>query len=109
MRRHRSRRQRRLRNNVIGFSRPHIDPESDDDSDTDIEVQNEVAEAPSTSFSLAPSSTEANIPEQLERLSSELDRLVRYIRRGAESLAGGTSDVAYAFGILAFSLDDWDS
>ncbi|KAG6331582.1 hypothetical protein ID866_7507 [Astraeus odoratus] len=108
MRRHRSRRQRRIRKNVIGFSMPDTKPVSDDDSDTDIDGE-ELKEAPETSFSVAPSFAQEDLSEQLEKLSSELDSLVRYIRRGAESLASGSSHVAPAFGVLAFALDDWDS
>ena len=107
MRRHRSRRQRRIRQNVIGFSQPRTGP--DDDSDTDLDAE-ELKAAPETSFSVAvPSVAQENLSEQLEKLSSELDSVVRYIRRGAEALASGPSHVAQTFGILAFTLDDWDS
>ncbi|KAL4076383.1 Spc98 family-domain-containing protein [Scleroderma yunnanense] len=109
MRRHRSRRQRRIRQNVIGFSQPRTTSNPDDDSDTDLDAE-ELKEAPETSFSVAaPSFAQEDLSEQLEKLSSELDSVVRYLRRGAETLASGTSDAAQTFGILAFTLDDWDS
>ena len=41
-------------------------------------------------------------------MSTELDALVRFVRRGVESLAGGTSEAASAFGVFAFALEDWD-
>ena len=41
-------------------------------------------------------------------MSSELDGLVRFLRRGIEGLAGGTDEAAPAFGVLAFALEDWD-
>ncbi|KIJ13301.1 hypothetical protein PAXINDRAFT_117334 [Paxillus involutus ATCC 200175] len=108
MRRHRSRRQRRQRKDVIGFSLPPPGQDSEDDSDTDLEAE-ELKDAPEPSFSVAPSFSEEDFSTQLEKLSQELDALVRYIRRGAESLAGGTSDAAPAFGVLSFTLEDWDS
>src|SRR6267154_1665345 len=108
MKRHRSRRQRRLRRDVIGFSVPEIisDDESDDDDDDD-----EVAEdVPEPSFSMAASVTiyEGDLPDHLDKLSSELDSVVRFVRRGSESWAGGVSKAASAFGALAFALEDWD-
>ncbi|KAF9235582.1 Spc98 family-domain-containing protein, partial [Melanogaster broomeanus] len=109
MRRHRSRRQRRQRRDVIGFSLPQPGQESEDESDPDLEAEEELKEAPEPSFSVAPSYSEEDLSTQLETLSQELDGLVRYIRRGVESMAGRTSDVASAFGVLSFTLEDWDS
>jgi gamma-tubulin complex component 5 len=111
MRRHRSRRQRRQRKNVIGFSVPRPnDTEDDSDTDTDAEVdQAEGRDVFEPSFSAAPSYAEEDLSTRLETLSGELDGLVRYVRRGAENLARGMSDVASAFGVLAFMLEDWDS
>ncbi|KAI5993575.1 Spc98 family-domain-containing protein [Pisolithus albus] len=109
LRRHRSRRQRRIRKNVIGFSQPGARFDTDDSSsDTDVDEEG-LKEAPETSFSIAPSFAEEDLSEQLEKLSSELDSLVRYIRRCTENLSSGTSDVSQATGMLAFTLDDWDS
>ena len=51
---------------------------------------------------------EENFFVRAERMSSELDGLVRFLRRGIESLAGGTGEAAPAFGVLAFALEDWD-
>ncbi|KAI6013730.1 Spc98 family-domain-containing protein [Pisolithus microcarpus] len=108
LRRHRSRRQRRIRKDVIGFSQPGARFDTDDSSsDADVDEEG-LKEAPETSFSIAPSFAE-DLSEQLEKLSSELDSLVRYIRRCTENLSSGTSDAAQASGILAFTLDDWDS
>ncbi|KAF8433037.1 Spc98 family-domain-containing protein [Boletus edulis BED1] len=113
MRRHRSRRQRRQRKDVIGFSIPSLtdDDDSDSDSDTNAELDRaERREALESSLSVAPSFSEEDLPTtRLETLSGELDGLVRYVRRGAEGLARGTSDAAAAFGVLAFMLEDWDS
>ena len=88
------------------------DSDSDSDSDTDTDTDPDQAEARvvlESSFSAAPSYAEEDLSTRLETLSGELDGLVRYVRRGAEGLARGMSDVASAFGVLAFMLEDWDS
>lgn len=110
MKRHRSRRLKRQRKNVIGFSQSLRQVEVSSDSDSDQEDQSNEA-APEPSFSLAATTmslTEESFDTRLERMSSELDALVRFIRRGVESLAGGTSEAASAFGVFAFALEDWD-
>ena len=45
---------------------------------------------------------------RLDKMSSELDALVRFIRRGVESLSAESGEAASAFGMLAFALEDWD-
>ena len=106
MKRHRSRRHRRQQLNVIGFSQPPQEPQDSSDDD-DIEVGGDLR-VPEPSFSMAVSeySVEEGFTSQLDKMSSELDGLVRFIRRGVESLAAG--EVAPAFGVLAFALEDWD-
>ncbi|PPQ68598.1 hypothetical protein CVT26_003387 [Gymnopilus dilepis] len=112
IKRHRSRRQRRQRRNIIGFSQSlQMDEDSSDDDDEDFEPEHlDRAAEPSLSISVTSTSIagEEDFFTRMERMSSELDSLVRFIRRGVESLAGGTSDAASAFGVLAFSLEDWD-
>lgn len=109
MRRHRSRRQRRIRRDVIGFSTTEII--SDDGSDDDDDNNETAGDAPELSFSLAASVTsyEGDLPDHLDKLSSELDGVVRFVRRGSEAWAGSMSKAAPAFGALAFALEDWDS
>ncbi|KAH7887320.1 Spc98 family-domain-containing protein [Phlebopus sp. FC_14] len=118
IKRHKSRRLRRQRKNIIGFSLPkqkrHDDSEdSEEDSESDVDEEDDdetgLNDAPEPSFSvMEPSYMEQDVSTQLQKLSGELDGLVRYVRRGAESLAGGTLDAASAFGALAFTLEDWD-
>jgi gamma-tubulin complex component 5 len=110
MKRHRSRRQRKQRRNVIGFSQSLLDSHdiSDDDSDTD---EDEDLQPPETSFSMAVSSissTNEGFVNRLDSMSTELNGLVRFVRRGVESLSGGNSEAAPAFSVLAFALEDWD-
>ena len=110
MKRHRSRRQRRQRRNVIGFSQSLQFVQEEDSSDDEDEEEGEEAPEPS-SFSVGvsfASSVEEDSANRLDKMSSELDGLVRFVRRGVESLAGGTGEAAPAFGVLAFALEDWD-
>ncbi|OBZ70494.1 Gamma-tubulin complex component 5 [Grifola frondosa] len=111
MKRHRSRRQRQQKKNIIGFSmslrEARISSDSDSDTDGDLAEGNDVE----PSFSMATSSisfAEEGFVTRLDRMSTELDALVRFIRRGVESLAAGTGEAAAAFGIFAFALEDWD-
>ena len=64
------------------------------------------------SFSIGASSSASFMEDgflaRLDKMSSELDALVRFVRRGVESLAAGTGEAAPAFGIFAFALEDWD-
>ncbi|KAG6900427.1 hypothetical protein C0993_010815 [Termitomyces sp. T159_Od127] len=112
IRRHRSRRQRQQRRNTIGFSQPprkfHDDSSSDEDDD---DIEN--ADIPEPSFSVNTSTSmyfaEEGIQARMDKMSSELDGLVRFLRRGVESLSGGTGEAAPAYGVLAFALEDWDT
>ncbi|KAL0950084.1 hypothetical protein HGRIS_010085 [Hohenbuehelia grisea] len=111
-RRHRSRRQRRQSRNVIGFELPPRETlESSDSEESDHGSENPMA-APETTFSMAGSSamsSEDDFHGRFEKMSADLDDLVRFIRRGVESLAGGIGEAAPSFGIFAFTLEDWDS
>lgn len=40
-------------------------------------------------------------------MQDELDKLVRFVQREVEGLAGGTSGTASTFSVLAFALEDW--
>lgn len=105
--RHRSRRQRSQRKNIVSFSQAHVfesDESSDDEDEVDLEDEHG-----GTSFSMAASSVASEDgSSRIDRMATELDGLVRFIRRGVESLAGGTGDAASSFSVLSFSLEDWD-
>ena len=108
---HRSRRLKRQKKNVIGFTQEyprHEVDSSDSDSDTDDESVPNVFEA---DYSMAESNisfAEENIVIRLDKMSTELDTLVRFIRRGVEALAGGSGEAASVFDVFAFALEDWD-
>ncbi|TFY67661.1 hypothetical protein EVJ58_g1495 [Rhodofomes roseus] len=112
MKRHRSRRVRRQKKDVIGFSQS-MQGEADDSSESDSDFDDDrlKANAPEPSFSLGASTMSApeeSFVDRLDKMSSELDALVRFIRRGVESLAAGSGEAAPAFGVFAFALEDWD-
>lgn len=113
IRRHRSRRQRQQRKNVIGFSQSLQDTEHTSDEDSDLDEKDGVdldnATEPSYSMGVSVSHSESGFSNHIDKMAAELDGLVRFIRRGTESLAGGTGEAAPAFGVLAFALEDWDS
>jgi gamma-tubulin complex component 5 len=122
MKRHRSRRRRKQKRNVIGFSQILQDKDDDDDSSDQEEygtaeggIEHSINNDPlEPSFSVLNSSRSVSLGEEedffvrVERMSSELDGIVRFLRRGIESLAGGTGEAASTFGVLAFALEDWD-
>ncbi|PCH40985.1 hypothetical protein WOLCODRAFT_118043, partial [Wolfiporia cocos MD-104 SS10] len=107
--RHRSRRRRAARRDVVAFSGTQRDPAS---SSSDEDEEEDGAE-PSISMSMAVSSMlgedgDGDGANRLERMAGELDALVRFVRRGAESLAAGAGEAAAVFGVFAFQLEDWD-
>ncbi|KAJ6502148.1 Spc98 family-domain-containing protein [Mycena sanguinolenta] len=108
--RHRSRRQQSQRKNIVSFSHAHVFEDSDESSDDDEdEVDLEDDHGVDASFSMAASiNSSADGYSRIDKMATELDGLVRFIRRGVESLAGGTGDAASSFSVLSFSLEDWD-
>ncbi|KAJ7461991.1 Spc98 family-domain-containing protein [Mycena latifolia] len=110
--RHRSRRQRSQRKNVVSFSQvaKESGESSDDDDNGEVELDDEGDTVPEPSFSMAASSISSFEDgfSRIDKMSAELDGLVRFVRRGVESLAGGTGDAASSFSVLSFSLEDWD-
>jgi gamma-tubulin complex component 5 len=107
---HRSRRLKRQRKNVIGFSSIQPLP-SVDSSDTDTDTDEELAPNPiEPEYSLASNNSfeEESLNIRLDKMSSELDALVRFVRRGIEGLAESTSGTASVFNVFSFALEDWD-
>ncbi|KAF5333611.1 hypothetical protein D9611_002761 [Ephemerocybe angulata] len=108
---HRSRRLKSQQLNVIGFAPASASfraESSDEDSDEEFD---EEGPAPETSFSSMIQGEGYRVDDMfgtIEQMSKELDGLVRFVRRGVESLSGGVSEAAATFGVLAFALEDWD-
>lgn len=121
--------QRSRRINIIGFS-SDVHVASDDDPEDDARVAQEEAdilEEPSCddaddsalgyddTTSKAENSMaipSAAFSQRIERLSSELDALVRYVMKHIEGLSEGGAVSgglqAEAFSMLNFAFEDWD-
>jgi gamma-tubulin complex component 5 len=113
VRRHRSRRQRQQRKNIIAFSQSLQNTEHTSGEDSDLDEKHNAdldnTAEPSHSTGASMSHSEGGFVNHIDKMAAELDGLVRFIRRGTESLAGGTGEAAPAFEVLAFALEDWDS
>jgi gamma-tubulin complex component 5 len=112
MKRHRSRYQRRQNRNVIGFSQSLRESQDSSEENSDLDESDESLRDIEPTFSMVASfasSAEEGFFSRVDKMSTELDGLVRFVRRGVESLSGKTGDAAPAFGVLAFALEDWDS
>lgn len=104
---HRSRKQRRRRKNVIGFSYTMNPSPQTSDSEREGD-EDEEDYSYSVSINASTFAEGDDLFTKINKMSTDLDGLIRFIRRGVETLAGGTGDASTTFGILAFSLEDWD-
>lgn len=102
---HRSRRRRKLRRNTMSFSSSTVlsDSSEDDDDDDDGEEQ-EVEEG----VSIVSKDLVEDLPTQVETVSRELDGVVRFLRRGVETLSNQASGDGGSFGVLEARLREWD-
>ena len=107
-----------MRRNTIGFSRSERDHEGDG-IDLDVESSDSDQgegdgdegygmEPPSFIGDTTISFAEEDAFTRVEKMSGELDGLVRFIRRGVESLGSKGGPESSTFGVLSFALEDWD-
>lgn len=124
-RRRKSRRSRAARKNVIGFLESmRFDETESSSSEGDlpaVEIDEEET-IPHGRPSLVHQTTSylsftvpiheedegGTFSMQLDKLSTDLDSMVKFIRKSIESLSVGTSEAAATFGVLSFMLGDWD-
>jgi gamma-tubulin complex component 5 len=107
--RHRSKRARRERRNVVSFTQDIVESSSSSSDDEDEDLASRIEH--SRSMSMAASEMHGHggdLAGQLERMAVELDAHVRLVRRGAETLATGSESGSDAYSMLAFALEDWD-
>jgi len=115
VRRHRSKRLRRLRKNTIEFSRnggdhegDSIDPDVESSSSEQEDDEGYGMEPPSFIGDTTISFAEEDAFTRVDKMSRELDGLVRFIRRGVENLCSKGGPESSTFGVLSFALEDWD-
>lgn len=77
-------------------------------SDSTDEEEEDAEPAAATFGVTSISNFEDSFLSRLGRISQDLDGLIRFVRRGIESLAAGTGDASVTFGVLAFALENWD-
>lgn len=100
-------RRRRIRHpDLIGFAEALPPSEEDSDSECDGAKPSPIAQ-PESDFT-ASLAAEDGFFSRLERISLELDGLMRVVRQGVDSLAAEAGNASVTFGILAFYLEDWD-
>ena len=51
---------------------------------------------------------EEDVFTRADKMSKELDGLIRFIRRGVENLGSKGGPESSTFGVLSFALEDWD-
>jgi gamma-tubulin complex component 5 len=121
-RRGHQKRTRQLERNTIGFieqntpsgvesSSSSSDGEiNEGDLEHDEEILAGMASAKMNRPSLASSISfaEESFTIKVDRVSEELDGLVRYVRKAVDVLAGGSSETSATFGVLSFMLEEWD-
>jgi len=105
------RRSRRLRKrDVVGFAEdiPRFSDDDSSDSDVDEVPEISVAEQSMSMGVTSVSFAEENLASRIDRMSNEMERLVRYIRRSAEKIGADGGPDTTTFEVLSFSLEDWD-
>lgn len=124
-RRRKSRRSRVSRKNVIGFLESMRFDETESSSSGDdlpaVEIDeeeriphgrpslgNQTTSYLSFTVPIQEEEEDGTSTVQLDKLSTDLDSMVKFIRKSIESLSVGTSEAAATFGVFSFMLGDWD-
>lgn len=99
------------KSSIIGFARTSREAALTYDSESDPEEEEEAlrhGRFGSQHHNVPPVSRDGQqmFGDSYE-MQEELDKLVRFVQREVEGLAGGTSGTASSFSVLAFALEDW--
>lgn len=81
---------------------------SDSEQGGDDDDEGYSMEPPSFIGDTTISFTEEDAFTRVDKMSRELDGLIRFIRRGVESLGSKGGPESSTFGVLSFALEDWD-
>jgi gamma-tubulin complex component 5 len=105
---HHSRREQGGRKGSIGLARSSRGAALDSDSESDLEEEEALRRGPFGSlYHNVPTVSRDGGSGDIYEMQDELDKLVRFVRREVEGLAGSTSGTASTFSVLAFALEDW--
>jgi hypothetical protein len=107
---HRGRWEQGGRKGSMGSARTSREAAPASDSESDIEEEEALRRGPFGLYyyNLPPMSRDGQkLFGDIYEMQDELDKLVRFVQREIEGLAGGTSGTASTFSILAFALEDW--
>lgn len=98
------------RRGSIGFARTSREAALASDSESDLEEEEalRLGSFGSHHDNVPPVSRDGQqLFGDIYEMQDELDKLVRFVQREVEGLAGGTSGTASTFSVLAFALEDW--
>lgn len=104
--RHRSRRARRERRNIVSFSQEAEEWSNSSEEEDEDEMAQSLASL--RTRDVDEDEGDGGITERMDKIAVELDAHVRLVRRGVETLSMGSDDDAGVFGVLSFLLQDWD-
>lgn len=107
---HRNRREHEGGKGVFAVTITSREATQASDSETDLEEEEALGHGPSGShrYRMPPISRDGQqLLSDIHEMQDELDKLVRFVHREFEGLAGSTSETASAFSILSFALEDW--
>jgi gamma-tubulin complex component 5 len=107
---HHGRREQGRRKGSIGFARAPRGAALASDSESDLDEEEALRHGPFGSHyhNVPPVSRDGQqLFGDIYEMQDELGKLVRFVRREVEGLAGGTSGTASTFSVLAFALEDW--
>lgn len=104
---HHGRREQGRRKGSVGFARTSREAALVSDSDSDLEEEEALRHGLFGSRHHTVSRGGQQLFGDIYEMQDELDKLVRFVQREVEGLAGGTSGTASTFSILAFALEDW--
>lgn len=104
---HHGRREQERRKGSVGFARTSREAALASDSDSDLEEEEALRHGLFGSRYQTVSRDGQQLFGDIYEMQDELDKLVRFVQREVEGLAGGTSGTASTFSVLAFALEDW--
>lgn len=119
-RRRHQKRARRTQRNTIGFADRIAPSDAESSSSDDEEIHEQDLEQEDAledmashrinrpSLASSVSFAEESFTVKVDRVSDELDSLVRYVRKAVDVLAGGSSEISSTFSVFSFMLEEWD-